>query len=771
MKRRILISVVVALVLAPPLLPARAAQDSLNSTTPTERLASLGKLWGAVKFFHPYPAYKDIDWDAALIKAIPQIKAAETMEKYRQAVNEMLQALGDPLTTVETSASGNASAVPAGENKEPVYYRNQGGVIVVTALDWTRAMLSGNNAWVAKQTQMLEEIGKAKGVVLDCRYGPTGFAEAPPFYFTNYFDALLPSLVQGTVTLGTERYRMHSGYIPQRGNSSSGYSSALMTLAPGAIQGRATGTKPLAIVIDERTPDLTSRLSGLQSAGAKVVQVGGSDATNGGQTDSMMLAGGLRVRIRTTESIQPNGSLNFQADALLPAATSDAAVLSKATAMLDAPAKSAAPTVAAAPSLLSVKDRPYAQMTFPSEEYRLLALFRFWCVINYFFPYKHLIDKPWSTVLPDFIPRFLENKTALDYQMTVAEMVARLQDTHGFVSGLTVLDEQFGTYAPPLMVGAAGEKLVVRRLVDEEAAKAAGAQVGDVVLAVDGEPVQQRAAFLAKFRSFSTPQSVKAYVYPGLLRGAKDSTAKLRIEGADGQARDIEIKRTVPLGSVAQLQPRKTPIYEVLPNGYGYIDLARLPNNEAHKAMNAVMETPALIFDMRGYPKGTAWQIGPRLTEKKNVTGALFRRPFLEATALGAEDFGGLMPDYSFAQPLPPAMGAIYKGKVVVLINEDAISQSEHTCLFFESATDVTFIGSPTIGANGDVTNLVLPGGIFVNFTGHDVRHADGRQLQRVGIQPHISIEPTPAGIRAGKDEVLERAFEFLKQTLRGGQR
>jgi hypothetical protein len=53
-----------------------------------------------------------------------------------------------------------------------------------------------------------------------------------------------------------------------------------------------------------------------------------------------------------------------------------------------------------------------------------------------------------------------------------------------------------------------------------------------------------------------------------------------------------------------------------------------------------------------------------------------------------------------------------------MLIDEDAISQAEHTFMFFEAATDVTFIGAPTAGANGDVTNLVLPGNIRVNFSG-----------------------------------------------------
>ena len=165
---------------------------------------------------------------------------------------------------------------------------------------------------------------------------------------------------------------------------------------------------------------------------------------------------------------------------------------------------------------------------------------------------------------------------------------------------------------------------------------------------------------------------------------------------------------------------------------------------------------------MRGYPNGTAWKIGPRLTAKKKVIGAQFRRPILEGISLGSSDYSAGT-NYMFEQPLPPSTGEAYSGKVVMLINETAISQAEHTCLFFEAATDVTFIGSPTNGANGDVTTMILPGNIRVNFSGHDVRHADGRQLQRVGIQPHVKVEPTIRGIREGRDEILESAIRFLQ--------
>ena len=119
-----------------------------------------------------------------------------------------------------------------------------------------------------------------------------------------------------------------------------------------------------------------------------------------------------------------------------------------------------------------------------------------------------------------------------------------------------------------------------------------------------------------------------------------------------------------------------------------------------------------------------------------------------------------------FTQPLPlaPPGAKLYRGKTFMLVDERTISQAEHTGLFFETAAGTKFVGSQTAGANGDVTDVTLPGGLDLFFTGHDVRHADGRQLQRVGLPVDVRVTPTLAGIRAGRDEVLERALELARK-------
>ncbi len=53
-----------------------------------------------------------------------------------------------------------------------------------------------------------------------------------------------------------------------------------------------------------------------------------------------------------------------------------------------------------------------------------------------------------------------------------------------------------------------------------------------------------------------------------------------------------------------------------------------------------------------------------------------------------------------------------------------------------------------------------------MTFSGHAVQHADGRQLQRVGLQPDVPVRPTIAGVRSGRDEVLERGLRYLERSL-----
>ena len=105
-----------------------------------------------------------------------------------------------------------------------------------------------------------------------------------------------------------------------------------------------------------------------------------------------------------------------------------------------------------------------------------------------------------------------------------------------------------------------------------------------------------------------------------------------------------------------------------------------------------------------------------------------------------------------------------YDGKVIVLVDEVSVSQAEYTAIALRASPRAIVIGSTTAGADGNVSMIALPGKRRTAISGIGVFYPDKRRTQQIGIVPDIVVKPTIAGIRDGKDEVLERAISELSR-------
>jgi C-terminal processing protease CtpA/Prc len=103
-----------------------------------------------------------------------------------------------------------------------------------------------------------------------------------------------------------------------------------------------------------------------------------------------------------------------------------------------------------------------------------------------------------------------------------------------------------------------------------------------------------------------------------------------------------------------------------------------------------------------------------------------------------------------------------YGGKIVVLVDEVSQSQAEYTAMAFRAAPRTVVVGSTTAGADGNVSSVPLPGGLSTMFSGLGVFYPDKRPTQVVGIVPDVRVTPTVAGLRAGRDEVLEAGIREI---------
>ncbi|MDB4916356.1 MAG: hypothetical protein JWM95_4000 [Gemmatimonadetes bacterium] len=394
---------------------------------------------------------------------------------------------------------------------------------------------------------------------------------------------------------------------------------------------------------------------------------------------------------------------------------------------------------------------------YPSAGFRILGAARLWSTIRLFYPYKSLIGEDWDEQFRAALPAIEGAHDALEYAKAIAAFAAHVHDTHVTVSS-TALQQFVGAIPIGASARLIEDQLVITHITDSSAERA-GLRVGQVVLFVDGESVQARMMRLTPYFAASTRAALRYRLESVLLNGASATPAHLVVRGATGGDLTITVPRSPEFMQLPG-HDRRGSIIRVLPGNVGYIDFDRLPPAMVDSAFRMLADTRAIVLDDRGYPQGTAWTIAPRLNiHADGVTGAKFRRLIVPSPDTARTTL------FEFDQPIPTSAASKYRGRTVLLVDERTISQAEHSGLFFEAANGTTFIGSETMGANGDVTSVSLPGSLIVTFTGHDVRHADGRQLQRVGLVPQVQVTPTIAGIRAGRDEVLETAVKYVGGT------
>lgn len=717
--------------------PARGAD--------VERLAHLAKLWGTVHYLHPYLAYKEIDWDAALVRAIPGVRAAKTPDEYAAAVRTMLAALDDPATRVQPVPRRSPPS-PAGKPPAPFRWLDAGTLSVYLRPDVDAGM--DEKAFAAASAALSKELPKAKAVIVDVR--GMGFPYPAEYVLHDFANAL----ASRPVTEPAQRYRFHSGYRDQVGPGYGGYYSGLEIRETERYAPPAGALAKRVVFLVNGDTVLPPVAMALQAAGdGAIVSAGKLGDEAGVRQRTVDLGEGWVALVRTSEIMPRPGWSGPHADVELPPGAGDSALEGAALRLLreawpKPPAGSAAPL----PDAVWRPDPSYDVMTEPSPEYRLLAVFKLWNVFHYFFPYLHLTGD-WDAVLPEFIARMEQARDGREYALTMAEMAARANDGHVSLTGNPTLDTLYGQTPAPVAVRWIESSWVITDV--GEPAKASGLQIGDVILTLDGEPVATRDATLRRYLAASTEAGMRRKVADHLLSGAAGTELALTVRGPEDRVREVRLKREKwtphPKGETVR----------VLPGNLGYADLTRLTIPEVEGMFERLKGTRAIVLDMRGYPNGTAWPITPHLNTRGATAGPLFRRRLLSGL-----DWGESQSGLEFTQRLPDAPVPRYTGHTVMLIDERTVSQAEHSGLFFEAANGTRFIGSQTAGANGDITYFSLPGIPSVRFSGHDVRHADGRQLQRIGLVPDVPAAPTIQGIREGRDEVLDRAVRYLNEEL-----
>jgi C-terminal processing protease CtpA/Prc len=724
-----------------------------TETDVLDRLVGLCRLWGYVKYFHPGLAHRsDIDWDAALVSTIPKVRSARNSTEYAGALQSLLENLGDPATHVISTQPQTVVK----DAQKLGFELTDDGVLVITVGNYYELWNADSQQ---KLKQLIETIPKAKTLVLDLRskqpVDPYG-----RLVLTSSFGPIERLLISRPLLGPGERSLVHRGYQSSAPFSSGQYRSGFYLQGVKRITAAPTGREiPTVFLINKHSALLESTIATQVSGTSLIVAEGGVDPAVNVKSEVLNLPEGVSVQVRTAETmLEDGGNGDLQPDVVV---NEVGQVDSARKTALDLARNFKRSTIARRklPATASfATEKSYSQMKYPASEYRLLTAFRIWNIVQYFYPYKELMGEDWEATLKAFISRFEQAKDELDYSLTVAEMMTMVHDSHAYVSG-DVINNYFGASYPPIRARLIENALVVTHFYDEEVARKAGMKIGDVILTVDGEDAKARFERYAKYISASTPQSRNDKAALAFMNGKEGSTVTLVVRNAGNKSKEVKLPRKFEDYTTLYHRERSGEIMKLLPGNIGYVDLDRLPLNQVDTMLERFKATRAIVFDMRGYPNGVFWTLPQRLTDKGRVAAALIETPLVGTSpaANSSESFLQLV------QPRP-VNSWVYKGQTVMLMDERALSQAEHTGLFLRAANGTKFIGSHTGGANGEITTFSLPGGIGTGITGQSVKFPDGRQLQRLGLTPDIEVRPTIKGIQAGRDEVLERAVEYLRR-------
>jgi hypothetical protein len=373
---------------------------------------------------------------------------------------------------------------------------------------------------------------------------------------------------------------------------------------------------------------------------------------------------------------------------------------------------------------------------------RLADVIVAWNVFRHFYPYWPEAGVDWDARLRPQLARAYDAATRAAHRDTLRLLVADARDGHGNVIDTRSTERRA---LLPVRLGVIEGQLVVTAT-----AVPAEAPIGAVVSTVDGVPAAERLAEAMRLAS-GTTQWKQIRALQDMATCAVGAVVRLTVDDGDGP-------RAVGVPCEAKQAPpeeRPAAIAE-LSSSVWYVDLTRAPMSQVTSVLDKLAVATAVIFDLRGYPTDAGAQVLPHLVATAEADRWMHVNkivgPYGESA--GWESFGWNL------QPRSPRVG----GTIVFLTDGRAISYAESVLGYVADRKLGTIVGSTTAGANGNVVAFVVPGGFRIPFTGMRVTGHDGQTPHHlVGVEPDVPMAPTVAGLRQGRDDVLERALALVR--------
>ena len=742
------------------------------------RLRTVAGVWQTVALYHPYVASRGIAWDSALVRILPSVRAARDQGQFVAVIEKLLAVLGDPLTRVERES------MTAGVLPTPVRPQlTSDGVLVLP-------MPSNANFDKADSLAVAQALAREpQRVILDLRAAPANEATKHYEYAAQKINRFIDEvgvarmLTSAPLVAPTERVRRIGGAVELRdrpfGEGADSWVQRDASVVPAGVS-RA----PRVVIIANRASVLPRSLMALVSAGRAtlVAEASSAPSANGNAIDDGSLVATERVaiadpvvaRVRLGELVHADGTTGFAADTLVapsPSASDSAPALRAA---LQFVRTGRAPRATrAALHAVPMATLPIAMdgQNYPTMGVRLLAGFRLWSAMRARHANRDLYDDDLDAVFLRVLPKLESARNEQQYAAAIGDLASALDDAAGVLRGPSV-QTWLGTSSAPFRLRYVEGRALVTDLVRDSTTTALGLTVGTEITAADGFPLP---AWMSEHRRIGAVSNewTRNREQMRVLPLGPEGPALFKVRDTAGKDRSITIPRRASYNALLQRSQRPdASAARKLEGNVGYIDVERVDESAIDSAYNALKGTRAILIDLRTdtINIATANRLLSHLASQSRYVRAreLSRYSTTPCAEVSLRQVAARCPDER-VQRIDWATGdsaAYYRGRVVLLIDERTQGAAERLALALESATTVSYIGSPSAGAASPPVTLQLPGALTVGIPVVEIRRADGGQVQRVGITPTVDVRPTVKGIRNHQDEVIERAQQWIVQQI-----
>lgn len=391
-----------------------------------------------------------------------------------------------------------------------------------------------------------------------------------------------------------------------------------------------------------------------------------------------------------------------------------------------------------------VRDKPYPEVSWKDQGYRILTLFRLWNALEYAYPYIEYTDHKWSMLLTKYLPEFLVPPSEEELNRSIQKMLAEINDSHGYFQ-FPEGPQQMNGLALSLTQTCDGELAVASTQLEE-------IKRGSVILAVKDKPVSE---IVEHFRSIIPSSNER-----GLLRNVasvlfltKDFTENLTVK-YKGEVYQKQVRtRTVTMPFKGRKSIEE---YDLKSKGIIYIDMGGISADNLIRLMkNEAKTAKGLILDMRKYPRGYTKDIMEKFLYPTKTDYMWF--------SINSKKYPGNFFLDIVGRVGPETNPDYFKGKVAILVNETTQSLGEMYSIAFRAAPESAIIGTQTAGANGHVGYLYLPRAVKVNYTAAGAFYPNWGMNQRCGVRIDIPVKQTVKDVEDGEDVWIKKAIEYIE--------